>query len=80
MSQRSPARKVLTIVKALVLAGAALFLAAKVVIISGTKANMTFTQISTTPAIGKAKTTTTSSATKTTGTATTSPTPPTAQP
>jgi hypothetical protein len=74
MSQRSPARKVFTIVKALALAGATLFLVAKVVIISGTKANMTFTQISTTPAIGKAKTTTTSSATKTT-----TPTP-TAQP
>lgn len=76
MSQRSPARKVVTIVKALILAGATLFLVAKVVIISGTKANMTFTKISTAPVVGKAKTTTTTSTTTTTPT----PTSPTAQP
>jgi hypothetical protein len=79
MSQRSPARKVFTIVTALALAGATLVLTAGVFIMSGTKANMTFTKISTTPVVGKAKTTTTTSTTTTTTTPTT-PTTPTAQP
>jgi hypothetical protein len=74
MSQRSPARKVFTIVTALALAGSTLVLTAGVVIMSGTKANMTFTKISTAPRSFKPATTTTTSTTTTT-----TPTP-TAQP
>jgi len=58
MNQHSPARKVFTIVISLALAAVTLLvLTAGVVIINGTKANMTFTKMSTAPGSFKATTT-----------------------
>ncbi|HKB01637.1 MAG TPA: hypothetical protein VKD90_05425 [Gemmataceae bacterium] len=64
MTPRSPARKVLTVLTALAIGGVALWLAAEVVIISGTKANFTFVEAKSPPG----------SVTKTTGTTSTTAT------
>jgi hypothetical protein len=72
VTRRSPARKVLAILAALAVGGVALWLAAGVVVMSGTKASFTFVEIKSKPGAGSAatKTTTSTSATPTTTTST----------
>jgi len=70
VTPRSPARKVLTVLTALAIGGVALWLAAEVVIISGTKANFTFVEAKSPPGGSVTKTTGTTSTTATTATST----------
>ena len=74
MNQRSPARKALTILGALAIAGVTLFLATGVVVMSGTKATFSFVSVKAPPG-GVTTTTNTTTAAKTATTATSSDSP-----
>jgi hypothetical protein len=65
MKPPGPARQVATVVKSVLIAGTFVFCGAKVVLISGTKANGTFSSVATRPPAASGTATTTA----TTGTA-----------
>jgi hypothetical protein len=64
VSQRSPARKALTVLRALAVAGVVLWFGSRVVLISGTKANGTFSTVAPRPPAAAATTPTATTATK----------------
>jgi hypothetical protein len=63
MPAPTPTRKVATVVKAILLAGVFIFCGIKVVLISGTKANSTFSTVETKPPAARSVTTTTANST-----------------
>jgi hypothetical protein len=67
MPSPSPARKVLTVVAALAVAGVLLWFAGQALVISGTKASFTFVPAKAAPSGGPVTTTTSTSTTTTTG-------------
>ena len=59
MSPPTPAKKLATVIKSVLIAGTFVFCGAKVVLISGTKANGTFSTVATPPPKAATATTTT---------------------